>query len=209
MCCQTTCGHEPSSSWVRLLGGRDGVGGMQGMAAWLTCRVWGRWDVAAFTGPGPPASARVVSANSQPRPAPCLPALLAGPTVATAGLALQVPLAVLLDGLLRSPPWLSHAGSTVLTLAGGAVVLCGFFGVNAAGEDDEKTRHSLWEERQEVRPGARGGSANGCPSWLPASQPAAFWGCSPVPLMQCGLLPHINLFLPCLLAIGAAAGAGF
>ncbi|KAI7841405.1 hypothetical protein COHA_005022 [Chlorella ohadii] len=43
--------------------------------------------------------------------------LLLGPTVATAGLALQVPLAILLDGLLRSPAWLSHAGSTVLTLA--------------------------------------------------------------------------------------------
>jgi hypothetical protein len=107
-----------------------------------------------------------------------VPALLAGPTVATAGLALQVPLAVLLDGLLRSPPWLSHAGSTVLTLAGGAVVLCGFFGVNAAGEDDEKTRHSLWEERQEVRPGARGGSANGCPSWLPASRVLGLQPCA-------------------------------
>lgn len=74
--------------------------------------------------------------------------LLLGPTVATAGLALQVPLAVLLDGLLRSPAWLSHAGSTVLTLVGGTIVLAGFFGVNAAGEDDEKTRHAAWEERQ-------------------------------------------------------------
>ena len=52
---------------------------------------------------------------------------------------------------LRSPAWLSHAGSTVLTLVGGAIVLAGFFGVNAAGEDDEKTRHAAWEERQAVR----------------------------------------------------------
>lgn len=74
----------------------------------------------------------------------------AGPTVATSGLALQVPLAVVLDALLRSPAWLAHAGSTVLTLLGGAVVLAGFFGVNAAGEDDEKTRHQAWEERQQV-----------------------------------------------------------
>ncbi|KAL4458711.1 hypothetical protein ABPG75_013576 [Micractinium tetrahymenae] len=76
--------------------------------------------------------------------------LLVGPTIATAGLALQVPLAVLLDALLRSPAWLAHAGSAVLTLLGGAVVLAGFFGVNAAGEDDEKTRHSAWEERQDA-----------------------------------------------------------
>lgn len=62
-----------------------------------------------------------------------------------------MPLAVLLDGLLRSPAWLTHAGSTVLTLLGGTVVLAGFFGVNAAGEDDEKTRHAAWEERQAVR----------------------------------------------------------
>jgi hypothetical protein len=65
-----------------------------------------------------------------------------------------VPLAVVLEALLRSPAWLSHAGSAVLTLVGGVVVLVGFFGINAAGEDDEKTRHAVWEERQEV--GARG-----------------------------------------------------
>lgn len=70
--------------------------------------------------------------------------------MATAGLALQVPLAVLLDALLRSPAWLDHAGSTVLTMVGGAVVLVGFFGMNAAGEDDEKSRHAAWEERQAV-----------------------------------------------------------
>lgn len=85
------------------------------------------------------------------RMTPCSsPSLPAGPTIATAGLALQVPLAVLLDALLRSPAWLSHAGSAVLTMLGGAIVLVGFFGVNAAGEDDEKTRHVVWEERQQV-----------------------------------------------------------
>jgi len=84
-----------------------------------------------------------------PPPPPLV--LPAGPTIATAGLALQVPLAVLLDALLRSPAWLSHMGGTVLTMMGGVAVLVGFFGLNAAGEDDEKTRHTLWEERQEVR----------------------------------------------------------
>lgn len=74
--------------------------------------------------------------------------------MATAGLALQVPLAVALDALLRSPAWLHHAGSAVLTMLGGGIVLVGFFGVNASGEDDEKTRHSLWEERQQVGAGA-------------------------------------------------------
>lgn len=94
------------------------------------------------------------------QPARCIPCprLPTGPTVATAGLALQVPLAVLLDGLLRSPAWLSHAGSTVLTLVGGTIVLAGFFGVNAAGEDDEKTRHAAWEERQAVRRLLQGGA---------------------------------------------------
>ena len=104
------------------------------------------------TWPRPPAAGsaqlqRGVPPHAAPAPAPHP----AGPTVATSGLALQVPLAVLLEALLRSPTWLSHAGSTVLTLVGGAVVLVGFFGVNAAGEDDEKTRHAAWEERQAVR----------------------------------------------------------
>lgn len=70
--------------------------------------------------------------------------------MATAGLALQVPLAVVLEVLLRSPAWLGHAGATVLTLLGGAIVLVGFLGVNAAGEDDEKTRKHAWEERQQA-----------------------------------------------------------
>ncbi len=74
----------------------------------------------------------------------------AGPTVATSSLALQVPLAVLLDALIHSPAWLSHAGSAVLTCLGAAAVLGSFFGVNAVGEDDEKTRHALWEAQQEV-----------------------------------------------------------
>lgn len=70
--------------------------------------------------------------------------------MATAGLALQVPLAVTLEALLRSPAWLGHAGATVLTLLGGAIVLTGFFGVTASGEDDEKTRKHAWEERQQA-----------------------------------------------------------
>jgi hypothetical protein len=61
-----------------------------------------------------------------------------------------VPLAVVLDALLRHPSWLGSVGSAVLTMTGGVAVLAGFFGVNAAGEDDEKTRHALWEAQQEV-----------------------------------------------------------
>lgn len=118
------------------------------------------------------------SSASLARRIPC-PHLPTGPTVATAGLALQVPLAVLLDGLLRSPAWLSHAGSTVLTLVGGAIVLAGFFGVNAAGEDDEKTRHAAWEERQAVRRllwGSAGGMA-GAATHGALRQPGASLAC--------------------------------
>ena len=52
--------------------------------------------------------------------------LLIGPTLATAGLALQVPLALVADALLRAPAWLQAAGPFALTAAGAAAILAGF-----------------------------------------------------------------------------------
>ena len=82
-----------------------------------------------------------------PRPAPpSLPAT--GPTIATGGLSMQVPLAVVLDAIVRSPPWLHSAGTAVLTFLGAAVILAGFFGLNSGEADDERGRAERWEERQ-------------------------------------------------------------
>lgn len=53
----------------------------------------------------------------------------AGPTLATVGLSVQVPLAVLADGILGSPPWLHSIASAVLMVCGAAGVLIGFLGV--------------------------------------------------------------------------------
>ncbi len=92
--------------------------------------------------------------SSPPRPVPnpsCLARLAflgvvayAGPTVATAGLSMQVPIAVVLDVLFRSPAWLGSVGPAVLTFAGGALILAGFFGINLSSEQEEQER---------VRPG--------------------------------------------------------
>ena len=63
---------------------------------------------------------------------------------------MQVPLAVVLDALLRDPPWLRSARGAALTLAGGCVVLAGFFGVNAQGGGDEQAQREQWEQRQQA-----------------------------------------------------------
>ncbi len=55
-----------------------------------------------------------------------------GPTVATVGLSMQVPFAVVLDAIFKQPAWLSSASSAALTFVGAALVLTGFFGINVA-----------------------------------------------------------------------------
>lgn len=62
--------------------------------------------------------------------------LLVGPTAATAGLALQIPLAVLLDAVFGDPMWMRRAGSAVLTFIGAGVILTGFFGILIETKDD-------------------------------------------------------------------------
>jgi hypothetical protein len=56
--------------------------------------------------------------------------MAAGPTVASAGLSLQVPMAVVADGMFRSPAWLGKPVPAALTLGGAALILGGFFSIN-------------------------------------------------------------------------------
>ena len=78
---------------------------------------------------------------------------MAGPTVATLGLSLQVPIAVTTDALLRDPQWLHHVLAGSLTLGGAVLVLGGVIGINLAdndvvelGEDVKATARSVPEE---------------------------------------------------------------
>ncbi|BDA40677.1 Solute carrier family 35 member F5 [Coccomyxa sp. Obi] len=64
--------------------------------------------------------------------------LLIGPTVATVGLSMQVPFAVVLDAIFKQPAWLSSASSAALTFVGAALVLTGFFGINVASAKVEE-----------------------------------------------------------------------
>jgi solute carrier family 35, member F5 len=69
--------------------------------------------------------------------------LLVGPTVATSGLSMQVPLAVTLDAVRGTAGWLSGgAMAAVLTLGGGVVVLAGFFGITLAEAVEEGEHHN-------------------------------------------------------------------
>eukprot|EP00887_Chlorella_sp_A99_P006449 scaffold3.g6449.t1 len=83
--------------------------------------------------------------------------LLVGPTVATGGLSMQVPLAVAIDAALRSPPWPHYPSTAVLTFLGATVVLVGFFGLNTTEAEDERGRQRQWEERAAALQTVRGG----------------------------------------------------
>lgn len=74
--------------------------------------------------------------------------LLIGPTIASAGLSLQVPIAIVLDAIFRNPRWLHAVGTALLTLLGGGGVLSGFIGINVGSEDisrDETDARRAWE----------------------------------------------------------------
>ncbi len=57
----------------------------------------------------------------------------AGPTIATLGLSLQVPLAVVLDVLFGHPSYLRAAVPALLTAGGAVLVLAGFCGITLIG----------------------------------------------------------------------------
>lgn len=65
-----------------------------------------------------------------------------GPTVATVGLSMQVPLAVVLDAIFKHPAWLYNGLSAALTFVGAALVLTGFFGVNVESAKTEEPASS-------------------------------------------------------------------
>lgn len=56
--------------------------------------------------------------------------LLVGPTIATVGMSLQVPMAMLVEPLVHATGWWSRAGVCSLELLGAAGILGGFFAIN-------------------------------------------------------------------------------
>lgn len=56
--------------------------------------------------------------------------LLVGPTLATVGLSVQVPMTVGAEVLFTHPAYLRQTSSALLVLLGGVFVLAGFFGIN-------------------------------------------------------------------------------
>ena len=63
--------------------------------------------------------------------------LLLGPTLATVGLSLQVPMAIVAEILFGRAAWIGQVGRTFLTFLGGALVLGGFFGLQREELVDE------------------------------------------------------------------------
>jgi solute carrier family 35 protein F5 len=67
--------------------------------------------------------------------------LLLGPTVATLGMTVQIPLATAADVVLSGtglghPHWMDSSRATLLTAAGTVAILAGVFGINCAGGSD-------------------------------------------------------------------------
>lgn len=71
--------------------------------------------------------------------------LLVGPTIATSGLAMQVPIAIFLDPIFGNPSWMKSIYTALLTFLGGTVILAGFFGITASGRGSE-VEYNLVEE---------------------------------------------------------------
>lgn len=66
-------------------------------------------------------------------------ALLLGPTAATLGMNIQIPIATVGDLLLGHPHWLDSRSAVALTAAGTIAILGGVCGINLASGD---TKHS-------------------------------------------------------------------
>jgi drug/metabolite transporter (DMT)-like permease len=60
--------------------------------------------------------------------------LLVGPTIATVGLQLQVPVSMMLDPLVHEKGWWSKWNSCLLEVCGAIVILSGFFALEVASE---------------------------------------------------------------------------
>uniref|UniRef100_A0A7R9YZ06 Uncharacterized protein n=1 Tax=Chlamydomonas euryale TaxID=1486919 RepID=A0A7R9YZ06_9CHLO len=59
--------------------------------------------------------------------------MLLGPTVATAGLSVQIPMAAVADVLLGNATWTKSAQTFLFTLGGTVLILVGFFYINMVG----------------------------------------------------------------------------
>ncbi len=72
--------------------------------------------------------------------------LLIGPTLATSGLALQVPIAVVSDVLISHPAWLGSLRTILLTTSGGMLILGFFFALvmgDVGGESQQRSNGAL------------------------------------------------------------------
>jgi hypothetical protein len=59
--------------------------------------------------------------------------LLLGPTIATLGLSVQIPVAAVVEVFMGTPKWLSSGSSMAMTLSGTTLIMAGFFAGNLAG----------------------------------------------------------------------------
>jgi solute carrier family 35 protein F5 len=59
--------------------------------------------------------------------------LLLGPTIATLGLSVQIPVAAVVEAVIGHPKWLSSGAAMAMTLSGTALIMAGFVAGNLAG----------------------------------------------------------------------------
>lgn len=59
--------------------------------------------------------------------------LLLGPTIATLGLSVQIPVAAVVEAIIGVPKWLRNGSSMAMMLSGTALIMAGFFAGNLAG----------------------------------------------------------------------------
>ena len=69
----------------------------------------------------------------------------AGPTIATVGMSIQVPLAVALDIVWKRPEYMHNGKTVALMVLGGWYVLAGFVGINVAPRQKAPGFGQVWE----------------------------------------------------------------
>ena len=77
---------------------------------------------------------------------------LAGPTIATVGLSIQVPLAVMAEGAFLQPAWLHDHGSAALMILGALAVILGFLGVTVSQPAEDVPQASHLEDAEMSSP---------------------------------------------------------
>ena len=92
--------------------------------------------------------------------------LLLGPTVATLGLSVQIPIAAAAEAAAGRAEWLARGATAAMTLGGTALILLGFFAGNLAGGGEAPPGHhrrgeAAAPEAAAGRPAALGGRRRG------------------------------------------------